>query len=282
MGGGRSLGKQREMINPQQATPRAPAPPPQQAAPAQQPQSAAGVPAKQPSGASRWLGPLAGLAIGAGLASLFMGNGFGGALAGLLVIALIVFGAIALLRLFRGRGRAPQQPLRYAAAGAYGQTEPTLSPQPSAPPSSAPIGAAPHSVAATTSGSGAVVSRWPADFDAEEFLRHARANFMKLQEAHDRRDIAAIRDFLTPELARDIEADMRANVGVMQRTDVVTLNAEVLDVAQEDGLYVVSVRFSGLIREEPGTEPQPFNEIWHLEKPINGRSGWQVAGIQQA
>src|SRR5690348_6354533 len=76
MGGGRSLGKQREMINPQQASPRAPSTPPQQAAPAQAAPSAAGLPAKQPSAASRWLGPLAGLAIGAGLASLFMGNGF--------------------------------------------------------------------------------------------------------------------------------------------------------------------------------------------------------------
>jgi predicted lipid-binding transport protein (Tim44 family) len=67
----------------------------------------------------------------------------------------------------------------------------------------------------------------------------------------------------------------------MQKTEVVTLNAEVLDVAIEDGLYVVSVRFSGLIREEPGAEPEPFTEVWHLVKPVNGRSGWQLAGIQQ-
>jgi predicted lipid-binding transport protein (Tim44 family) len=53
-------------------------------------------------------------------------------------------------------------------------------------------------------------------------------------------------------------------------------------VAPDDGLYVVSVRFSGLIREAEGAEPQPFSEIWHLEKPINGSTGWQVAGIQQA
>src|SRR3954469_818846 len=73
MGGGRSFGKQREMISPQQAAPKAPATPqpnaqnaPAQAAPTAPPPK---------SGMSRWLGPLAGLAIGAGLASLFMGNG---------------------------------------------------------------------------------------------------------------------------------------------------------------------------------------------------------------
>ena len=55
-----------------------------------------------------------------------------------------------------------------------------------------------------------------------------------------------------------------------------------LDVATESGSYIVSVRFSGLIREEPGKQPEPFSEIWHLEKPVSGRSGWLVSGIQQA
>jgi predicted lipid-binding transport protein (Tim44 family) len=41
------------------------------------------------------------------------------------------------------------------------------------------------------------------------------------------------------------------------------------------------VRFSGLIREDGAAEPQPFSEIWHLEKPMRGSAGWQVSGIQQ-
>jgi predicted lipid-binding transport protein (Tim44 family) len=56
----------------------------------------------------------------------------------------------------------------------------------------------------------------------------------------------------------------------------------VLDVATEGDQYVVSVRFTGLIREEAGAEPEPFKEIWNLEKPVTGRSGWLIAGIQQA
>jgi predicted lipid-binding transport protein (Tim44 family) len=82
-------------------------------------------------------------------------------------------------------------------------------------------------------------------------------------------------------MSREIEADMRAAGEAPQTTDVVTLDADVLDVVQENGNYVVSVKFSGLIRETPGAEAQPFSEIWHLEKPVNGRSGWQVSGIQQ-
>jgi predicted lipid-binding transport protein (Tim44 family) len=75
---------------------------------------------------------------------------------------------------------------------------------------------------------------------------------------------------------------MRASGDAPQKTEIVTLNAEVADVTTEGDLYVVSVRFSGLIREEAGADAQPFSEIWHLEKPTNGRSGWLVSGIQQA
>jgi predicted lipid-binding transport protein (Tim44 family) len=288
MGGGRSVGKQREAISPQQATPRTPAQQAQPQAPQNTPAQAApaAAAAKPASGMSRWLGPLAGLAIGAGLASLFFNNGMGGALMGMLLLAALVFGAVMLFRLFRGSRRP--EPLRYAGAGAYGQTEPipaqAPAPAPAAPSTFAtPAAAAPHSVAATTSGvAPAATTRWPADFNADEFLKQAKPNFIKLQAAHDRKDLGAIRDFLTPELTREIEADIRASGDTPQKTEVVTLDAQVLDVAPEGGLYVVSVRFSGLIRESEGGEPQPFSEIWHLEKPMNGRSGWLVAGIQQA
>jgi predicted lipid-binding transport protein (Tim44 family) len=284
MGGGRSVGKQREAISPQQAAPKTPAQ--QQSAQNAAPAAAPTAPPPKPASAmSRWLGPLAGLALGAGLAALFMNNGLGGALAGMLLVAAIIFGVFFLIRMLRG-SRPAAEPLRYAGAGAYGQTEPTASPAPaSLPPSANYGGAAPHSVAATTTATGSAASpakQWPADFNAEEFVRHAKANFVKLQEAHDRKDLGAIRDFLTPELAREIEADIRAEGDAPQKTEVVTLDGEVLDVAQEAGLYVVSVRFSGLIREAVGAEPQPFSEVWHLEKPLNGRSGWMVAGIQQA
>jgi predicted lipid-binding transport protein (Tim44 family) len=291
MGGGRSIGKQRESVNQNQATQRSQNPQQQQqAAPAQQQQAApaATPPAKQASGFSRWLGPLAGLAIGAALASLFFNNGLGGALLGILLLAALVLGAVMLFRLIRG-ARPAREP-RYAGPDPYVRRESTddayVRREPTnAPPAVTPSGAAaPHSVAATTQGSYAAPTptRAPLDFDAEQFLRHARKHFLELQAAHDRKDLAAIRDFLTPELYREIEAEVRASGDTPQKTDVVTLDADVLDVTTENDAYVVSVRFSGLIREQPGAEPQPFSEIWHLEKPVNGRSGWLVSGIQQS
>ncbi|MGQ0750578.1 MAG: Tim44 domain-containing protein [Betaproteobacteria bacterium] len=260
LGGGKTLGKQRESLSQQQAAPKAPA--------QQQQQAAAGstTPAQQPTGASRWLGPLAGLALGAGLAALFLNNGIAGLLAGVLLLGLIVAAVYYAARMIRGR--TASAPMQYAGAraGAGGET-PRIEPMLAG-------GAAAHSVAATTS------SRWPANFDAAEFLRHAKLNFVRLQATHDQKDISTLRDYLTPDLYREIEADMR-DAGGAQTTEVVTLNADILDVATEDNLYVVSVRFSGLIREAAGEDAQPFSEVWHLEKPVSGRSGWLVAGIQQ-
>ena len=254
-GGGRNLGMQRSAPAQQQAAPKAPA---------QQQQAAPATPAQEPTGASKWLGPLAGFALGAGLAALFLNNGWAGLLAGMLLIGLIIavvtFAARAMLR-----NRVAQDPLQYAGAGAG--TQPTLD--------ALPGGAGTHSVAATA-------GRWPAGFNATEFVRHARLNFVRLQEAHDRKDLSMMRDFLAPEVYREIEADIRAAGATEERTEVLTLEAEVVDVVEEAGSYIVSVRFTGMIRESAGREAEPFSEIWHLEKPLSGRSGWTLAGIQQA
>jgi predicted lipid-binding transport protein (Tim44 family) len=259
LGGGRNLGMQRNM----QQQPKPPAQQQQQQQ-AQQSQQG-GTPAQQPAAAAgnKWMGPLAGLALGAGLMALFLNNGIAGALAGLLLLAAIAGVAVMAFRMLRGK--AASAPMQYAGSG------------PQSLGGANGGGAAAHSLAAASATGG----RWPADFKAEEFLRHARLNFVRLQEAHDARDATALADVLTPDLLEDIRAHWQSDSEATGRTDVVTLESEVLDVVTEGLLYIVSVRFSGLIREGSG-EPQSFAEIWHLEKPLRGNSGWLVSGIQQA
>ena len=63
--------------------------------------------------------------------------------------------------------------------------------------------------------------------------------------------------------------------------DVVQIDAEVLDVAEESDRQVVSVRFHGLIRELREGGAMPFDEVWHLVKPLDGSREWAIAGIQQ-
>jgi predicted lipid-binding transport protein (Tim44 family) len=284
LGGGRNLGLQRQATPPPaQKPPAQQAQQPQQAQPGQQQAAGqtAAAPAPQPAAAAapgthKWLGPLAGLALGAGLAALFLNNGIAGLLAGVLLIAALVAAVVFAARLLRGR--APGAPIQYAGAGADGAVPPAARPPLAAQPAA---GAAPHSVAATLDAAQPAATRWPADFDAAEFVRHAKRNFVRLQAAHDARDLEALRDVMSPSLYREIEADLET-AGAAQKTDVVTLEAEVIDVATQDGYYIVSVRFDGLIRESAQEPAQPFVEIWHLQKPVNGRSGWLIVGIQQA
>jgi predicted lipid-binding transport protein (Tim44 family) len=278
VGGGRSAGRQSSGATSQ------PAAPAQKAAPAQQQAAPA---AAQKSGMSRWLGPLAGLAAGFGLAALLSSMGLGGALAsflsGLVMVALLLGAGYLIYRLLTRNKTAAQSPLQYAGAGNSGNSAPRIEPQVAQPQPAAFTGnAAPGSLAATLGGAPVepTAGRWPADFDAAEFERQALLNFQRVQAANDAGDAGTLRDFLTPELYRELEAEMKSAWGTPQKTEAVDVKAQVLDVVTEGSLYVVSVSFTGQVREN-GTLNN-LNEVWHLEKPVDGRSGWRVAGIQQA
>ena len=121
----------------------------------------------------------------------------------------------------------------------------------------------------------------PADFDVEAFVRNAKVNFIRLQAANDVRNLDDIREYTTPELFAEIKMSWMDEGNAQQKTDVVSLNAEVIDVTEEAARYIVSVRFTGLLREEANASPESIDEIWHLTKPRAGNGGWLVAGIQQ-
>ena len=184
LGGGSSVGRQRS-ITPPAATPSA-----QPQAPAATP----GAPAPQPSGMSRWLGPLAGLAIGAGLASMFMGNGLGGAFGSILLMLAIAAAVIFALRMFRSKSQ--QAPLEYAG------NVPTAARRARTILSTGFGGGAPAAAPAA--------NRFPPGFDVAQFAHHAKLNFTQLQAANDQGDLSTMRDFMTPELYAQIAADIKA------------------------------------------------------------------------
>jgi predicted lipid-binding transport protein (Tim44 family) len=59
------------------------------------------------------------------------------------------------------------------------------------------------------------------------------------------------------------------------------LNASLLEVVTEGGAHWASVRFFGNLRESPQAAPEAFEEVWNLRKPVDGSTGWLLAGIQQ-
>ncbi len=242
LGSARSLGAQRNFTPPPVSTPAKPAQ--QQAA--------------QPA-PSRWMPILGGLALGGLLGYLFSGSGLGA----VLLLALLAVGVVLALRaLARRRAVAPSQAMQYAAADLGAQAV------------AAPLPAQGASVAAP---GGAM----PAGFDAAGFLRVAKLNFVKLQVANDVGELEEIREFTTREMFDELRRDVLTRGSEVQHTDVVALNADLLEVATENNKHWASVRFSGMVRETPGTAPVGFEEVWNLVKPADGSSGWLLAGIQQ-
>jgi predicted lipid-binding transport protein (Tim44 family) len=262
LGGGSSAGMQRQSVAPSAA----------KQAPAAAPSAPAGAPAAQPK--RSWMGPLAGLAAGLGLAALASHFGFGEGLANMMMIGLLVMAVVMVIGYFmRKKAAATQQGgMQYAGAGAnYGANAPR---QPDFMPAGGSAAAAP--VAAST-GTGNI----PADFDVESFVRNAKVNFIRLQASNDAGNLDDIREFTSPEMFAEIKMGMTERGATKQETDVAQLNGEVLDVAEEANRYIVSIRFTGLISEEKGAAPAPFDEIWHMTKPTDNSRGWVLAGIQQ-
>jgi predicted lipid-binding transport protein (Tim44 family) len=242
-GGARSLGAQRNV------TPPPARPAQQQAAPAKQGQQQAA-----PAG-SKWGPILGGLAMGGLLGYLFAGNGLGG----LLLLALLVAGAVLLWRALARR--QAQAPIQFAGMRARTMLEPVAS--------------------ASLTEASVPTPRVPAGFDASAFLRGAKRNFVKLQLANDTGDLAEIRDFTTDELFEALKSDVLARGPERQQTDVTALEADLLELATEGDRHWASVRFSGMVRETAAGAPAAFEEVWNLVKPVDGSSGWLLAGIQQ-
>jgi len=265
LGGGAPAGMQRSV------PPRAPeALPARPAAPAaQQAPAAAAAPAVAPK--RSWMGPIAGLAAGLGIAALMshfgMGAGMGNFFTLLLMAGLAFFVIRFLMRRFAPSRNAAPAGMQFAGAGA--PVPPTAAYQ--------PAGALP---AASATVLPLQSSHLPAGFDAPAFERIAKMIFIRLQAANDAGDLNDLRAFTTPEMFATVKLELQDRGAAVQRTDVVRVDAEVLDVASEAERQIVSVRFHGLIREEVDAVAGPFDEIWHLVKPADGSREWAIAGIQ--
>jgi predicted lipid-binding transport protein (Tim44 family) len=282
LGGGATSGMKRQ-APPAQPAQTVPAKPADAAA-----QTPAGAAAAAPAAAPKrsWLGPIAGLAAGLGLAALMshfgLGAEFGSLLTMLLLAVVGVFVVRFLMQRFmsgagnRGPAMATPQGMRFsepAFAPTSGSATPVSATSVSATPGSALAGGLPLQQAAGTG--------FPPGFDAAGFERIAKLIFIRMQAANDTGDLADLRQFATPEMFAAFKLELQERQGVTQQTDVVRLDAQVLEFAQEGDQQIVSVRFHGLIREEKDAPAAAFDETWHLTKPLDGSREWAIAGIAQ-
>ena len=247
LGGSKSFGMQRS------------APAKQDAAPTPQRQQQSATPTTAPQKRS-WMGPIAGLAAGLGLAALFSHLGLGEEMANFLMLALLAMAAFMLFRFFMRRN-APAPAMQYAGM-----------------PQNAPatFDATPAAI-----GGSHAAHAFPPGFDAAAFAREAKLNFIRLQAAFDAGNLDDLRAFTSPEVFAEIRMQLAERGDAAQTTDVMSLDAEVLEAVDEGNRHVASVRFTGLVREDADQGAMPLDEIWHLTKPASGQGGWVIAGIQQ-
>jgi predicted lipid-binding transport protein (Tim44 family) len=314
LGGGKSIGQQSTNVSKREAaTPPAPTnstAPATQAAPAKPATPPAANPAPAPA-PKPWGAMLGGLAAGLGLAWLAHSLGFGAEFGQFLMFGLLALVLMMAVGWFMRRKQSAAEPAQLRTPYAFetaGNTPAAPAPAPkqynpanvgndaSARPWERQTTAFDVQTPPTNQGSmiGSALQSplegsqsWgvPAGFDAQGFVEAAKRNFVTLQAAWDKSDIATLRSMMTDEMLSEIQNQLsereKIQVGAASSpTEVVMLNAQLLGIEELPTAYMASVEFSGVIREDAASGPAPFREVWNMTKAKDGSSGWLVAGLQ--
>lgn len=260
-GGGKSSGTAPSHQSSQirQAQPQQPA-----GSTATAPNAAAPMAPRPASGASRWLGPLAGIAAGGLLASLFMGDGFDGIqLLDILILALIAF---LVYRLIAARRRK----LHPAMAG-HAPMQRDMPARPRPADTAAPAAAAQRRAPIQA----------PAWFNEQRFLEAARQHFMALQQHWDANEMNKIAEFVTPQMLEFIRKE-RAELGDgFQSTYIDNLQVQLDGVDDLADKTVATLTFSGVSRSSRFEQGEAFSESWRMERRQGENQPWLIAGIRQ-
>jgi predicted lipid-binding transport protein (Tim44 family) len=304
LGGGGSMGKQSSNVTQRQQN-ATPAQNTNQAQNANKPNAAGQAPATPPK--RQWGGILGGIAAGLGMAWLLNslgGGALGGALSSIIMLALLAGAGFLLWKMFKRSKQSSQG--NYAFAGAAGSASPVSSGynpshvgnDASARPwenqstkfessnSGSMIGAGLNQSASTGFNSLSGSQSWgvPADFDTAGFITAAKRNFAVLQAAWDKSDVDTLRAMMTDEMASEIKNQLASRGkdanGALQKTEIMSLDAQLLGIEDLGDEYLASVEFNGVIQETPFESAQPFREVWNMSKAKTGSSGWLVAGVQ--
>jgi predicted lipid-binding transport protein (Tim44 family) len=227
------------------------------------------------------MGLLGGLALGGLLGSLF----FGGAFENINFMDILVFGGIAYLlyKLFAAKARAEQRPAYNRTANDYEESQPVQS---------NPAGfntdvlfnkdkkqSTGQSFQQDTGFSNTVAV--PEGFNQQSFLSGAKIAFTTLQKAWDDRDLAEIRGLSTDKVFAEIQDQLKASATV-NHTDILKLDAELLEVREIGSELEAVVLFDAIMREDINAQTEQVREVWHFVKPkISIQPKWLLDGIQQ-
>ena len=206
-------------------------------------------------------GLLGGMLMGGLLGSLFFGGGFSGI--SLIDILLIGGGLFLLMRFLRSRQPAAQ------TAGGPAQAH-DLSRD------------AWSNLRTSERQASSAAPQYPAGFDADDFLKGAKAAYTRLQAAWDARDLDDLKQFTSPEVFAEIQAQA-ASDPTPGKTEILLLEASLLEVKTLGNQTISTVLFDTMLREgSPSAPAEQVREAWHFSRyESGGGSHWVVEGIQQ-
>jgi predicted lipid-binding transport protein (Tim44 family) len=262
MGFGRSIGKpppiKRQAIPPSQATKKAVDKTPSNASNATASKTRSG-----------FMGPLAGLAAGFGLAALASYLGVGAELMGFLLI-LLAAGAIFFIVRMIMRNMQNKTSLDGI-------------------PSSLNKTNFEHIDDAKALAGGADLSSPKETISKEEinsFLENSKNQFIEIQKIWDSGNINKLKTFCTDEMVLELSEQITEKLNEGTSTSITELTAAwegINSYVTDDGFKMeeVYVLFSGMIRENEDSLSNEFSEIWTLQRLKSSSDGWLIAGITQ-
>ena len=227
------------------------------------------------------MGMLGGLALGGLLGSLF----FGGAFENFNFMDILVLGGIAFLlyKLFAAKAGAAPRPAYDRTANTYEESQPIQS-NPAGfntdvlfkKDNDQSVGQNFHQDANFNT---AVAV--PEGFDQLAFLSGAKIAYTTLQKAWDDRDLSEIRVLSTDKVFAEIQEKLKASA-TENHTDILKLDAELLEVREIGSELEAVVLFDAIMREDINAETEQVREVWHFVKPKNSiQPKWLLDGIQQ-
>jgi predicted lipid-binding transport protein (Tim44 family) len=122
----------------------------------------------------------------------------------------------------------------------------------------------------------------PQDFDQKDFMKGAKAAYTRLQSSWDKRDLEDIRHFTSKEVWEEIDRQAQEDPKP-SKTEILRVNARLLEVASSNSHTVASVLFDVMMRESKEEDTaKEVREIWHFSKDDKDpKSFWVLEGIQQ-
>jgi predicted lipid-binding transport protein (Tim44 family) len=237
------------------------------------------------------MGGLGGLILGGLIGSMLFGGLGHGLFGGIGLFEILIVGGLVVFGLMYFKRRQAAAPPGYASPGGPAEAT-TWRPEPMA--RSTALIDPPAAPSDLDRGLGHL-RQMDASFDPARFADTASDVFFKVQAAWMGRDMATVRDFLTPEMYATLQQDcdrLRADRRVNRLESIAVRTVQVTEAWQESGRDFVTVAFLASLldytTDESGTqvvagsrtEPVKFEEYWTFARPV-GPNAWKLSAIQQ-